>query len=169
VVDHLNLIIAFLVLAIIFYEDLRHRAVHWFWFPVLFGTFFLYSVQWLPWKEWLVVLGINLVFLLLQLGLITLYFSLRNKRLEVITQGFLGWGDVLFMVCACACFNLANYMVFHVFSLVFALLSALFIPRLKQKGIPLAGLQAFLLLAFLLLSKSLKINPFDDNWLFWGI
>lgn len=154
-----------ILLGAIAFEDFAHRAVTWWLFPLLFACLFIGSSHWVVWQERLLFFSFNIGFLLLQLLLLTLYFSLKYRKLTNITTHLLGMGDVLFMLCVGTTFSLPNFIVFHVGSLLLSVLVALLFPVVRKKGIPLAGLQSIVLGVVLLVSYGLEINPFDDSWL----
>lgn len=138
----------------IFAEDLYARSVHWFLFPLLSGFFVAlryFRVE--PLSEIGRSTSVNLAFISLQLLLITIYFSLKNKKFILITEGMLGWGDILFLVCLSFLLPLTSFLVFYILSLTLILLGWAVYRWITQcqfeRSIPLAGLQALLLVLFI--------------------
>ena len=150
------------ILLFIAIEDFRYRAVVWWSFPLLFFFGTIWSLQYVDWKILFRIYAINLSFLVLQLLLITFYFSVR-KRVVNISVSLLGFGDILFMACSCCFFSLTVFILFYIFSLIAILILILFAPALKNNGIPLAGLQSVLLILVLGLLLLFKVDPFDDS------
>jgi hypothetical protein len=146
-------ILIVLILSAIFFQDLKSRSVYWFWFPLLMVLFIAaaYGLHHKPMNEILASSLTNMGFILLQLLLVSLYFSIKNKRLINITKDLLGWGDVLFLLSIAFYLSLLNYILFYIFSLLAVLLlwliSLLF--HKKHEQIPLAGLQAILFIVCL--------------------
>lgn len=151
----------------LFYQDLRYRAVYWFVFPILFVLLSWYVLQLTAFDEVLINAAFNLGFFLMQLLLLSLYFSLKHKSLVNITRQFLGWGDVLFLVCITVCLSPGNYMVFYIGSLILIAIPALIVNKsTSQQKIPLAGLQALLFAGTLIADWcSPAINLNSDNWI----
>ena len=112
---------------------------------------------------------INVVFLALQLALLTVYFSIKEGRAINITKNLIGWGDLLFLVAIAFYFSVLNYILFYVLSLVLTLIvwKIWTVRRASSKEVPLAGLQAMIFLIFAVcdwLSPQLKLT--DDQWLY---
>src|SRR5687767_2383089 len=114
-----------MTLLYLFYQDWKYRAVYWYVFPVLFCLLSVHSLQGLTFNQLIIHSAYNLGFLLIQLVLLSLYFSVKHKRLVNITHEFLGWGDVLFLLCITCAFSPFNYLLFYVSSLIISALFAL--------------------------------------------
>ena len=142
------IIISITLLSIIFYQDLKYKAVTWILFPliaIVFITYNLYSnnISVVAFNS-----AINLVFVLLQLLILTLYFSLKARKIVNIAQQSLGWGDILFLTSVCLLLPPDTFFLFYVISLILIVLkeiiSRIVFAKFSEK-IPLAGLQALLL------------------------
>ncbi len=137
-------------LAMIFWEDLRSRMVHWFWFPLLVtGFVVLRFFQGESLRAMTSSISVSMGFIAVQLLLVSLYFSFKSKRWINITDGMLGWGDVLLLVSLAFYFALPALVAFYISSLLIILVGWLIYQRIWQhpaKLIPLAGLQAIALL-----------------------
>lgn len=142
------------LLLVIMVEDMRSRSVHWFWFPVLAMSLLLLRVQQgQPWLDIGRTSLVSLAFLGVQLLLVVVYFSLKHRQFVNITEGMLGWGDILFLMVIALYLPLFNYIVFYIVSLIVVLMVSLMYARShdrKQLSIPLAGGQALLLAAWML-------------------
>src|ERR1041385_2387349 len=138
----------------IFFQDVKSRSVYWILFPALTGLLLLlhfFQSSGLIWSWQSVVF--NVAFFLAQLLLVTLYFSIRNKKLTNITGELLGIGDVLFILSVAFYLPIFNFLFFYIASLIIVLAFWLIwqsISMKKIKHIPLAGLQALLFAGFLL-------------------
>lgn len=159
------------VLLIIFVQDMMSRSVYWILFPLL-ATLFI--VLRLLSRQNFADIGqstlINLSFLVVQLLLVSAYFSLKRGQWVNITAGLLGWGDVFFLLCAAVYLSVLNFLFFYIFSLMITLLLWLtrqLMINKKSKQIPLAGLQALFLAACLAGSWwFLPVNLTYDSWVF---
>lgn len=165
----IKLLILF-TLVLIFIQDVESRSVYWFWFPVLIILFILLNIQQrhLSIESWQPVL-INLSFLLLQFILVSLYFSIKNRKWVIITANLLGWGDILFLLSIAFYLPTLNFLFFYVVSLAAVLIIWLLwqlVSKEKSKQIPLAGLQALIFTVFLASDWWLKaIDLTNDTWL----
>ncbi len=159
-----------LALLFIFIQDITGRAVYWILFLCLFVLFFILR---LIQREPLMVIcqsfAVNVLFFTVQLFILSGYFSLKNKRWVNITDGLLGWGDVLFLLAAAVFLSVLNFLFFYVAGLiavllVWALRQAVF--KQKNNQVPLAGLQA--LFFIVILATDWWFKPFGltgDTWL----
>lgn len=96
-----------------------------------------------------------MLFLLPQFLLLTFYFCLKQGRWVNITDGLLGWGDVLLLAGIGFYLSLPVFVLFYLSSLVLVVLAWFIWQSLvknKDRHIPLAGMQA-LLLAILLVAN----------------
>lgn len=128
----------------IIYEDFKERKIHIAWLLILTLVvgFFLHA----DWK--MVIINFCLVFF--QLLLLTIYFSIKEKRLIYLPAAHLGWGDILFYIPLCLWFSTSNLILFFIVGFIgilvlFGLYNLSFKP--KDQSIPLAGcLSVFLII-----------------------
>lgn len=169
-------ILSLLALVAIFVQDMTTRSVYWLLFPLLTG-----SLLALRSAESAAVTGkailVNYGFLLVQLSLVSVYFSLKRGRWVNITNDLLGWGDVLFLACIACYLSVLNFLFFYMTSLTLAVFFGLILQlRGDSKKqllvnsnvlkIPLAGLQSLLFGLFLTLDWwNLHFDATSDNWL----
>lgn len=155
-------------LVFVFYQDMRYRAVSWFAFPLLLALLIFLTPGSVNVNSLFMDLVFNLSFLLLQLGILTVYFSVKQQKLVNITQGLLGWGDILFLLCLAFYLSPVNYLLFYVGSLIAVLLISLLASKngAAKNKVPLAGLQALMFagLAFADWNSDL-FNLTSDNWI----
>ncbi|MCD0487350.1 hypothetical protein LPB86_03860 [Pedobacter sp. MC2016-14] len=166
-------IIVLFFLVFICYQDFRFRAVYWICFPVLGALLLFLKYQKAGAEDslWHSIIGLS--FFGLQLLLLWAYFSLKHKKPVDLTAAHLGWGDVLFLAILPFYLSPVNYIAFYMGSLVLVLLYVAG-TRLMQQAekpanphIPLAGLQAIILAAVLLLSIFIpQIKLYNDAWLY---
>lgn len=145
------------ILAIIIYQDLKFRGISWFYYPILAIIAILQQIV-EPSFHWTGIL-INWGICLVQILLITLVFSIREKRLINITKNWLGWGDILFWLVYAMLLAPIHFLLFHVISMVIALIIAIIVQKAQKKDwvIPLAGLQAIVLLIWIFLMEYLHL------------
>ena len=155
---------------VIVLQDLRSRSVYWLAFPVLIGLLLIFRYQsGYTLRSLTSPLIVNVAFLVLQFGLLTAYFSLKNKKLINVTAELLGWGDLLFLLSISVYLSALNFLVFYILSLVLILTGWLawqFFSKNKSQTVPLAGLQALLLTGALAAGWWVTgFNLADDTWL----
>lgn len=161
-------IITFILLVIIFYQDIKSRMIYWF-LPVLIFTIPFCDVYIFN-KSRLQLLfkitSINLLIAVFLFVFLYLYILYRYDRKGVKVR-FLGLGDVMFILALTSWFNDQSFVLFLLWSFTFSLLiSTIFIlfNVWKSDKIPLAGLQSVFMI-FYLITSSFPHFPFS-NYLF---
>lgn len=146
----------------IIYEDFRYRAIHWIWLVILsvlaiclgsINTGFVLT---------------NLSFVLFQLVVLSLYFSIKNRELTNIVNQYLGIGDILYFIPLCLLFSPINFIGFFVTSLIISLTGALIWNVVKpgiQNNIPLAGCMSIVLIPILFMAWQFDIDLKNDLFL----
>jgi hypothetical protein len=135
-------LIILLLMSWVVVQDFRYRAVHWTLFPLLFAAFFF--MHWLAGNlgNALYHFGLNLLFIGVQWSALTIYFSIKNRKLINILDRYLGWGDLLLFVVFAIAFQIEDFIFFLVGSFLLTLLIYLGKQLLLKKSttaIPLAG------------------------------
>lgn len=158
-----------IVLLAIAYQDFKFRAVYWWLFVLLVAG--LSALSFVETSGSLIAshLLYNCSFLGVQLLFLTLYFSVKQKRLVNIFAEYFGLGDLLFLLSIMVYLSFLNYLFFYLFSLlvviVVSIASRAFSKNANPK-IPLAGEQALMLLVFMLIDIwSNQIDLTNDLWL----
>lgn len=163
-------LVMILCLAFICYQDLVYRAVYWWCFPLLAILMFMLKYLFSGLEETLTHAGYGLGFLIIQLFMLWAYFSVKSKRAVNLTGDYLGWGDILFLAAITFYLSPGNYIVFYVISLILVLVYTLTITLVNAEKnnphIPLAGLQAALLVVIMLIDDNApKFMLYEDSWL----
>lgn len=156
-----------IICSVIFWQDMRQRAV-WCWlFPSLFVNGLVQNLRQISGQELLSYLIINFLIIFLLFLSMALYLYLRYKSKFIIRE-MIGTGDVLF-VCACAAFFSPLWlMLFYVGSLIFSLIfhaaCTLFkVYPQQNKTVPLAGFQAVFLSIFMVVNHFSEHILTDDS------
>jgi len=104
------------VLLVIFFQDIKHKAVYWFLFPIvfIFGLF-------IQWETIGLDLLFNLLFITVLMSLLSLYLSIKNQRLINPLDGFFALGDVLFLIAITPFFFLHTFILFFTSGFLFVL------------------------------------------------
>ena len=163
-------ILTLALLFLIFLQDIKSRSVYWFLFPLLCITLLIIRFnQPISLSEMGKSVLINIGFLLMQLLILTIYFSLKNKRWINISDNLLGLGDIFFLISISFYLSVLNYLFFYVASLLGALvvwLSWQAVSSRKSNFIPLAGFQSMIFILFLASDWWLKcFDLTNDTWL----
>lgn len=165
VYDVLNLVL----LSVIVFQDFKYRAVSWVVFLALFLLVFITALQQNPIGYVAEQFVFNSVFILVQLVLLSIYFSIKNQKATNIINTYLGLGDILFFLILAAFFPFLNFVFVYVLSL-FAIATAYLFYRIIKKNaatqIPLAGGMALSVIFLLILKNSIKnFNFYDETYL----
>lgn len=152
----------------IFVQDFKFRAVYWWLFPLLFLVLGLLTYDRTGPDQVTANLFANIGFVFLQIVLLSIYFSVKDRRLVNIFAHHFGVGDLLFLLSVTVYFSLFNYIIFYVTSLVMVIVFTLILNQLVKKTnpkIPLAGEQALLLVLFMAIDwLNSSINFSADLW-----
>lgn len=143
-----------IILGIIVYQDFKFRAVTWVLFPLLATVIVLDNifVHALPMVVDFYL--INFCFISVQLCLIILYFSFKNKRIVKLWDQHLGAGDILFFMILCLFFSPINFLLFYIGSLLLTVVVVLVLRRSYSSinVIPLAGIQSAFLAVLIIVN-----------------
>ena len=146
------LIILFLSLGAIFWQDNKMRQIHVVLPVVVFLCAFIF-IKSFPAKY--TVVFSNLIFLFTSFVALITYMSIKNKKYINPFKNYFGLGDLLFYIAISPLFLLKSYIVFFVCSMIFAIvIQYLFKKYIAQDSVPLAGLSAALLI-FIILNDTL--------------
>ncbi len=155
-----------ILLLVVVVQDMFYRAISWFLIPLLFLTFAFKGLLLIQPSQLVINSLINFGFILFQLLILSLYMSIKNKKVIFIVNSYLGLGDILFFVVICLAFSPANFIVFYLSSLIFTLIAFIaytLIVKNANKHIPLAGIMAALMTILILLNWMFpEINLYKD-------
>ncbi|HET6243898.1 MAG: hypothetical protein H0V01_04430 [Bacteroidetes bacterium] len=156
------------LLSIIAFQDFKYKAVSWMVFPALFLLFVLAALE----QNTIGFIAehflLNMVFVLFQLLMVTVYFSIKSRKIINIERNYLGSGDILFFIVLAVSFSFLNFVFVYILSLI-AVVAAYLFYRLFKKNtaeqIPLAGGMAVLLAFFYVLKIiNMPFNFHDDSF-----
>lgn len=148
----ITLIILFLSLGAIFWQDNKMRQIHVVLPVVVFICAFVFIKNYF--SNYTIVVS-NLIFLFTTFAALITYMSIKNKKYINPFKNYFGLGDLLFYIAISPLFLLKNYIVFFVCSMIFAIvIQYLFKKYISQDSVPLAGLSAVLLI-FIILNDTL--------------
>lgn len=137
------------LLLLIAYQDFKYRYIN-VWPLVFLMSFALtLGIQSIGLVAVVKNALINGAFIGLQLLGVSLYFSIKAKRLINITSEQIGWGDILFFLPLTCLLGFEWFVFFYISSLILILIFYLILKMtfvLKNETIPLAGGQALCLI-----------------------
>jgi hypothetical protein len=154
-------------LGCIVFQDFKQRQISWFFIPLLLAGF-IYKAFYTNNGVGVNGLLVNVGFVLLQLTVLTIYMSVKNKKMVNIINSYLGIGDVLFFIVLCGAFSPINFLVFYLCSIVLTLIGYLLYNIMikgSQKEIPLAGAMASGMILLMIANIFLpKMNLYSDDF-----
>lgn len=160
----LNLL-TLVILGVILYQDIKHRAVSWMLFPLLVAVAAVLGFVNVYTWTYITNVGINIMTVLLITGFTFTFILVKNSLQFQSLKRYIGLGDILFFVALSLFFSPVNFVLFFLLSMIFVLLSVtIFVAGKENKNyiIPLAGLQAFLLIIVMVCSMVFNYNLYDD-------
>jgi hypothetical protein len=154
-------------LSFIVFQDFKQRQISWFLIPLSFAGFACKAILY---KEYeLSVFLFNSAFIVLQLICLTIYFSIKNKKLMNIIDTHIGLGDVLFFIVVCTAFSPLNFITFYVCCMIVTLVGIIaynFFSSRQTKDIPLAGAMAFTLMILIITNWTVPgVDLYNDTYL----
>jgi len=157
----------FIALAAITLQDFSQRQIAWYWLPILLAGIILLNVQRNELKNMISFFITNVCFVVFQLIVLIIYFSIKNKKLTNIIDHYIGLGDVLFFIVLCTVFSPLNFLVFYIISLLLILLTFFTYNTVSKKiiqHIPLAGAMALcLIFCFVYKYTNNNFNFYNDS------
>jgi len=154
------------ILILISWQDFRYRAISWIFIPVLAALFILYALLSLDYTSVFTNFLSNAGFLCIQYLILTIYFSLKYKKITNIINKSIGIGDILFFIVLCFYFSPINFIIFSTISL---LLITLFfgvwqlVRKSRNMQIPLAGALSIFLFVMIIGKDFLySFSLYDD-------
>ncbi len=142
----LNIVFIGLLFSIV-YQDFKERKVsaYLFFILIILGGYMHFTKQYITSYLFNLIVNTSLILLLTIVLAIYSSFVLKVKLQEAI-----GLGDILFFFILAVSFPTATFLVILSSSLIFSFLLFTFLKSsLKNKTVPLAGLQALFLGAFI--------------------
>ncbi|MGN8055115.1 hypothetical protein ACTJKN_02505 [Pedobacter sp. 22163] len=116
--------------------------------------------------------GSNIIFIIVQMFLLTAYVSLRKRKFTNIFKGYFGLGDLLFLLCIAFYFSCLNYIAFYLLSLMIVVVLTLIFSgrnRAEKEKIPLAGYQALFLILIMIVSFLIKSVDIHSDEVFFNL
>lgn len=145
-----------MVLLFIFFQDIKLRAVYWFLFPIVLALSFWIGME----NNNLENILFSLSFFIFAMGFLTLYMSIRQRKIINITKGFFSWGDILFLIAIIPLFSFHLYLLFFTLGTIMTLVvhGIVLIVSKGEKTIPFAGYMSVFLTSYLIFDT--QINHF---------
>lgn len=144
-----------LVLCLVFYQDLKQRAIHLFVFIALVCAEF--AVKYMKGEQLLSIdILLNCSYMLVLITILLLYFRIRFGSWNLLEKG-LGLGDLVFWIVTSLYLGFEWFILWFNVSLILALIVHFICRKFSWYGnadkVPLAGLQAVPLMILILLNQ----------------
>jgi hypothetical protein len=136
------------ILLFITYQDFKYRTISIWTIPVMFVLVLIINLNSVPAKLLFTNALINIVIFLCQLALVTVYFSVKHKKITNIVNRYLGAGDIYFILLMGIMFSPLLFLFFLVVGLIAVGIGFAFsqlVLENHQNTIPLAGGLAIML------------------------
>lgn len=132
----------FILLFLTAYQDFKYRAISVWILPILFIICLALSFSKYQFSYSIINSLINVLFFLCQLLVVTIYFSLKEKRVYNIINTQIGVGDIFFILALSITLPTIEFIIFLSLSYLIILIIYLIANKLKlirDNHIPLAG------------------------------
>jgi len=127
------------------YQDVKDRTIHLIWFGLI--LIITSSINYLIGNNWIDSL-FALLFLIVNVSVLFLYISFKNKKKINIFESHLGLGDVLFFVAIIPLFSLRNFVLYFILGMIVSMIFHLLFNKFqKHLTIPLAGYLSLFLIS----------------------
>ena len=154
------------LLALLTYQDFRHRAISWIGPVAVFCLLVFKGLLTLSFSKLGSDFLINELILFVQFSILIIYFRMKGYSFKGFWKNVMGTGDLLFLVCISAAFAPVNFILFLLAGLVFTMIGygiMILLKIGKEKPIPFAGLLAVFMI-FLLITQSFgKWDSYDNE------
>jgi hypothetical protein len=145
-----------LCLLIMLWQDWKYRRIHVV-LPMLVFAIGMFMVNGLVIYK---AILINMAFFAIVFSSLVLYMSLKAKAFLNPLEHYFGLGDVLFYLAITPFFDVKQYAVFFITSMLFALLMQLLVKKhSNHTTVPLAGFSS-LLLCIVVLVDALSVTNY---------
>jgi hypothetical protein len=152
------LLIFFLILFIIGFQDLKSRSYYTFFLPLLFVFSYIINNFFFDKPITLIEIVINILYLTLTFTVLQTYHSFKTKKKELVFKRAFAYGDLFFILFVATLFPLSDLIFFLISaSTIGILFYFLASSREKSRGIPFAGLMALLLIPIIFYKVTLTI------------
>ncbi len=159
-----------LVLGFIAWQDFKYRGVSWYLFVIalilLMGQFFLSTGEIFDYRYFITGRLLNLFFIVFNVLIVSLVLIPKNLSFKRLLNDYLGMGDILFFVFLALALPFPLFILFFLLSTLISLLMG--ISVFKRSTIPLAGLQALLLIIIWWFDVEALNQVIIDNILVYG-
>lgn len=150
-------------------QDFKNRSISAFLPVLILISSFLYAYSLFELADVAISTTINLVLLSFQFTILYLYVRIFKKA-ENLTNSYLGWGDILFLLALSPLFGPLNFILFNLAVFVSIAIGYYMYTILNpnaDKHIPLAGLVAIVAGPTMLFLKITNLSPamYDNYWL----
>lgn len=124
------------------WQDWKYRRIHVLLPVLLFGSMIFHTKEVVNYK----IIVFNTIFFIAIFSFLILYMSIKAKQFLNPFENYFGLGDLMFYLAVTPFFNLKEYAIYFIASMLFAIImQTLFAKKTKQETVPLAGFSSLLL------------------------
>lgn len=154
-----------LICIFIFIQDWKSREVSIYLFLALFFSGFLISYKYhISLKDSLFDAGANFIFILVHLAILFIYTRIKEGDWVSLINKKLGIGDVFLWLCLVFMFSPLQFALFFLLSIFVSLVLGLFVFEPTGRTTPLAGIQAIMLIFYIIIVKLVfALSLYDDS------
>lgn len=157
------------LLCVVIVQDFKHRAISAVLPAIILIVSFLHTYNLIGIEATITITLSNIAILSFQFALLYLYVRIIKKAPD-LTNSYLGWGDILFLLALSPLLSPLNFILFNLLAFTITAICYLtygIINREINKHIPLAGIVALHMALFILLCelKQWYYYVYNDYWL----
>lgn len=162
--EKLILLAILLILIIIAFQDFKERKITAILLPIILILSIIYQVKKYSIAQVIENSVVNLFVIVVQLLILTIVFSIKQKKIVYLYEEMLGWGDILFLPIICIFFAPITMLFFYTACLLIITIVYYFSNKSSNKTIPLAGGLSILLAIYLFINEMwMPIHHYSDQ------
>lgn len=153
-------IIILICLILLAIQDFKSRHVSSWLLTILFIAYILNVI--LHHNRYTALLNgmCNIIFLILQLCMVTLFFYIKEKNATIIDTK-IGLGDIVALIILSIGFSFKSFLIYYIVVLLISLIiTILFNNKDNKYAIPLVSYMSMIWVLFYIISKALNKNLF---------
>lgn len=146
------------------YQDLGNREISLWTVIAVFASAIYLSASSTGIQATLSYGVMNILFLAIQLGIITIYFGLTRSKWNIFDTLF-GWGDLAFITGIAMIYSTVNFLILYTGSLIITLTLFLLyraVSKQTEATVPLAGALSIQSCIFIALLHHFGYAPWDE-------
>ncbi|HQW94677.1 MAG TPA: hypothetical protein PLU58_02700 [Saprospiraceae bacterium] len=159
----------YIILAVLFFivivQDFKSKHISAILLPAILICAGAISIISSGYQKSLETIGYNLLFVIVQFGLMYAYLKFKYSRTSQVIDKFIGLGDLLFLLAITPLLSLPEFIVAYLISLILSIIYFAFFSSIKKENaeIPLAGMISVVMIFSLLIVYPENLQSFIFN------